>query len=109
MDKKTSPVWQYVTLVGTGKIKCNLCQKQFQFTHGAVSNMRKHLRTKHPTVDLGDSNERFQRPINDEDEVQACDENVGHVHQNAVNAPVTGPPQPQGIYIYITLLLPTII
>lgn len=52
MSSKTCAVWLYFKEIGTGKVKCELCQKTYSYKYGSASNLKKHLAAKHPTIDL---------------------------------------------------------
>lgn len=74
MSNKSSPVWQFCTLIADKQqVKCNLCQKVFSFKCGAISNIRKHITTKHKTIDLSNNGDRFQRQQTEETRGNAKD------------------------------------
>lgn len=58
MSSKTSAVWLYFLEIGQGKVKCELCNKNFSYKYGSSSNLKRHLTAKHLTIELG-SGERF--------------------------------------------------
>lgn len=49
--KKTSEIWNFFDPVGTNQAICKLCKSKFSFT-GSISNLKKHMGRKHPTVSL---------------------------------------------------------
>lgn len=48
--QKKSPIWVHFSELGGEKAKCNLCQNVYSYKGGTTGNLRKHLRTKHPTL-----------------------------------------------------------
>lgn len=48
---KSSVVWDYFTLIGD-QVKCGICRLSMKLNRSSTSNMMRHLRTKHSTVDL---------------------------------------------------------
>lgn len=50
-------IWKYMTLLPTGRIKCNICKKAFKYNNSTTSHMT-HLKRKHLTmVDFSDSSQ----------------------------------------------------
>lgn len=48
--RKRSQVWLHFTPVDNEKGKCDVCKSSFSHRGGSVSNLRKHLQTRHPTL-----------------------------------------------------------
>lgn len=48
---KISVVWDYFTLTGD-QVKCGLCRDSLCYNRSSTSNMMRHLRTKHMSVNL---------------------------------------------------------
>lgn len=49
---KRSDVWQFFAPLKDGKrAKCELCKNTYSM-NGGVTNLKKHLAHKHPTIDL---------------------------------------------------------
>ncbi|XP_046405072.1 E3 SUMO-protein ligase ZBED1-like [Ischnura elegans] len=50
--RKRSLLWTSFTDMGSGKAKCGLCGQVMSFLGGATSNLRRHLKFKHPGSQL---------------------------------------------------------
>lgn len=50
MSQKKSAIWLHFEEVNNNKAKCNLCHSLYSYHGGTTSNLRKHIRTKHPTI-----------------------------------------------------------
>ncbi|CAH0714329.1 unnamed protein product, partial [Brenthis ino] len=48
-NKKTSVVWDHFTDIGGSRGVCNICKVQMSYK-SSVSNLKKHLQRKHPTI-----------------------------------------------------------
>ncbi|XP_050516392.1 uncharacterized protein LOC126891254 [Diabrotica virgifera virgifera] len=61
MSTKRSAVWDYFTQNsrGTSKVKCNLCFSQLACKNGSTPNMTRHLKLKHPTINIKDRRKTF--------------------------------------------------
>lgn len=55
-----SSVWDFFTKIHDEKVKCNLCSAVLSFKSSSTSCLNRHLRVKHPTVNL---NETRLKPI----------------------------------------------
>lgn len=53
-----SDVWQYFTIVGSDKVKCDLCKTVYS-SKGGISNMKKHLKNKHPTIEINSGSYKY--------------------------------------------------
>lgn len=53
MNRKRSPVWEYFQEIDPKNAKCSLCSTSLRFD-GNASNLKKHLKSKHPLVVLKD-------------------------------------------------------
>lgn len=53
---RTSPVWSFFTITNsTNQIaKCDMCKATISFK-SSVSNLKRHLIKKHPTVQIGEA------------------------------------------------------
>lgn len=47
---KRSPIWLHFSVLTANTAKCNLCGNKYSFKGGSTSNLKKHLETRHPTV-----------------------------------------------------------
>lgn len=54
MNRKRSAVWMHYTIIENERAKCNVCRETFSYKGGATSNLRNHLKNKHPTIVLED-------------------------------------------------------
>lgn len=52
-SQKRSAIWIYFSSVANEKAKCNLCKNIYSF-RGSVTNLRKHIKSKHPTMMVDD-------------------------------------------------------
>lgn len=48
---KTSVVWDFFTSTGD-KVKCGICRTTMKYNRASTSNMMRHMRLKHSTVNL---------------------------------------------------------
>lgn len=66
--QKKSAIWLHFEVVNDLKAKCNLCRSVYSSFGGTTSNLRKHMRNKHPTIQIEDSNRRGEkRPMKSDD------------------------------------------
>nr|CAH7746875.1 unnamed protein product [Callosobruchus chinensis] len=72
---RRSSIWEYFTkLIDEAKAKCNICAVILSFNGATTSNMTRHMKLKHPTINLSESRKRklsvteeeeqTERPIN---------------------------------------------
>lgn len=88
---KTSVVWNYFKLDDKKKnVKCGLCRLEMKHNQTSTSNMMRHMRLKHSTIDL---NKR--RPSN------------MHVEENNVDDPVAIENQLASTSVSILCTFPT--
>ncbi|CAI6359260.1 unnamed protein product [Macrosiphum euphorbiae] len=64
MNRKTSAIWDYFTIVENDKAKCNFCKIVLKFNQSSTTNLLRHIRSKHVTIDLS----KRRRPNDDVDE-----------------------------------------
>lgn len=64
MSRKTSIIWDYFIIVEGDKAKCNFCKTVLKFNQSSTTNLIRHIRSKHVTVDLS----KRRRPNDDLDE-----------------------------------------
>ncbi|XP_014246424.1 uncharacterized protein LOC106664883 [Cimex lectularius] len=57
--KIRSSIWNHFTKVGE-KGKCNYCNALLSMTSGSMSNLKRHLKAKHPLIDLQHIKEEVQ-------------------------------------------------
>ncbi|XP_028296828.1 zinc finger BED domain-containing protein 4-like [Gouania willdenowi] len=50
--RKRSDIWNHFSEVSATKSKCNICKRILSTQGGSTSNLRRHLKTAHPTVQL---------------------------------------------------------
>ncbi|CAH2014327.1 unnamed protein product [Acanthoscelides obtectus] len=62
--QKRSVIWMHFTNISEANAKSNLCKNIYSHKNGNISNLRKHLKTKHPTLSL--EGERAKRRVEDE-------------------------------------------
>lgn len=68
---KSSVVWDFFTLnVEAGRVKCGLCPVTMSHNRSSTSNMMRHMRLKHVTVDL---NSRRRQNVVSEEQVDDPD------------------------------------
>uniref|UniRef100_A0A8D8YQC9 Zinc finger BED domain-containing protein 1 n=1 Tax=Cacopsylla melanoneura TaxID=428564 RepID=A0A8D8YQC9_9HEMI len=63
---RTSPVWEYF-IESDGKARCILCGTIMSYCNNNGSNLRRHLRTKHPTINLKTNPPKRIEEIEEED------------------------------------------
>lgn len=73
MSNKRSFVWDFFTLVtpDKNKVKCNLCQTYLsaQNRSGTTSNLTRHIKLKHPRINISESRKRpHSFAVDDENE-----------------------------------------
>lgn len=56
-QKKTSEIWQFFELIDDCYAKCNICKSKISYKT-TISNLKKHMHTKHPTVALPESRKK---------------------------------------------------
>jgi len=64
MSRKTSIIWDYFTIVEDDKAKCNFCKTVLKFNQSSTTNLLRHIRSKHVTIDLS----KRRTPNDDVDE-----------------------------------------
>jgi len=64
MNRKTSAIWDYFPIVENDKAKCNFCKIVLKFNQSSTTNLLRHIRSKHVTIDLS----KRRRPNDDVDE-----------------------------------------
>ncbi|CAH1967811.1 unnamed protein product [Acanthoscelides obtectus] len=71
--QKRSVIWMHFTNISEANAKSNLCKHIYSHKNGNISNLRKHLKTKHPTLSL--EGERAKRRVEDEN-MPRCKRNL---------------------------------
>lgn len=51
VKRKSSPIWDFFTPTSDEIAKCDLCKQCFSYKT-SVSNLKRHMQRKHPTVSL---------------------------------------------------------
>lgn len=64
---KRSSAWEHFRKLTDKKVICEICKKEFSFS-GNTSNIRDHLRRKHPAYLFGSSTQTTSELITSEDE-----------------------------------------
>uniref|UniRef100_A0A2C9L1K5 BED-type domain-containing protein n=1 Tax=Biomphalaria glabrata TaxID=6526 RepID=A0A2C9L1K5_BIOGL len=60
-EKFKSLFWSYFSPTEPNRAKCNVCYLEFSYAGGSTSNLARHLRTKHPEINLNSQSEyRYQ-------------------------------------------------
>ncbi|CAH1991251.1 unnamed protein product [Acanthoscelides obtectus] len=72
-NQKRSVIWMHFTNISEANAKSNLCKNIYSHKNGNISNLRKHLKTKHPTLSL--EGERAKRRVEDEN-MPRCKKNL---------------------------------
>ncbi|CAH1973986.1 unnamed protein product [Acanthoscelides obtectus] len=72
-NQKRSVIWMHFTNISEANAKSNLCKSIYSHKNGNISNLRKHLKTKHPTLSL--EGERAKRRVEDEN-MPRCKKNL---------------------------------
>lgn len=49
--RKTSELWKFFDPIDENYATCNMCKQKFSYKT-STSNLKKHLKTKHPTVTI---------------------------------------------------------
>lgn len=52
MNRKTSVIWDYFTVIESDKAKCGFCKTVLKFNQSSTTNLLRHIKSKHPTTDL---------------------------------------------------------
>lgn len=64
--KKSSELWQFFEADASFYAKCNICKTKISY-RTTISNLKKHMKSKHPTVALPDNRSnivsRFDTPL----------------------------------------------
>ncbi|CAH1992625.1 unnamed protein product [Acanthoscelides obtectus] len=71
--QKRSVIWMHFTNISEANAKSNLCKNIYSHKNGNISNLRKHLKTKYPTLSL--EGERAKRRVEDEN-MPRCKRNL---------------------------------
>lgn len=48
MERKRSDIWNFFTATNENSAKCNFCNSPFSYKGGAIGNLTRHLKRKHP-------------------------------------------------------------
>ncbi|CAH2016021.1 unnamed protein product [Acanthoscelides obtectus] len=80
-NQKRSVIWMHFTNISEANAKSNLCKNIYSHKNGNISNLRKHLKTKHPTLSL--EGERAKRRVEDEN-MPRCKKNLVSVEQSSI-------------------------
>ncbi|CAH1999933.1 unnamed protein product [Acanthoscelides obtectus] len=84
--QKRSVIWMHFTNISEANAKSNLCKNIYSHKNGNISNLRKHLKTKHPTLSL--EGERAKRRVEDEN-MPRCKRNLVSAIKPQDNHPLT--------------------
>ncbi|CAH2003259.1 unnamed protein product [Acanthoscelides obtectus] len=71
--QKRSVIWMHFTKISEANAKSDLWKNIYSHKNGNISNLRKHLKTKHPTLSL--EGERAKRRVEDEN-MPRCKRNL---------------------------------
>ncbi|CAH1973491.1 unnamed protein product [Acanthoscelides obtectus] len=71
--QRRSVIWMHFTNISEANAKSNLCKNIYSHKNGNIGNLRKHLKTKHPTLSL--EGERAKRRVEDEN-MPRCKRNL---------------------------------
>lgn len=52
MNRKNSVIWDYFTVIESDKAKCGFCKTVLKFNQSSITNLIRHIKSKHPTTDL---------------------------------------------------------
>lgn len=52
MSRKESVIWDYFTPINDTSAKCGICKVEKKHAISSTSNLRRHMTTCHPTIDL---------------------------------------------------------
>ncbi|KAL4083491.1 hypothetical protein QTP88_028807 [Uroleucon formosanum] len=52
MNRKTSVIWDYFTVIESDKAKCGFYKTVLKFNQSSTTNLLRHIKSKHPTTDL---------------------------------------------------------
>lgn len=68
LNGKRSRVWFHYSILNSNdsKSRCNYCWKSFSFKSGNINNLRRHLKSAHPTVNIDeDVTDRGNEQVDD--------------------------------------------
>lgn len=51
MPRPVSKIWKYLQKINPDKAQCNICSAVLSTRHGTTTNLARHLRLKHPTIE----------------------------------------------------------
>ena len=60
-SQKRSAICLYFSVISDVNAKCNLCNNHYSYKGGNVSNLRKHLKTKHLSILLEEPSEKTKK------------------------------------------------
>jgi len=52
MNRKTSVIWVYFTVIESDKAKCSFCRTVLKFNQSSTTNLLRHIKSKHSTTNL---------------------------------------------------------
>lgn len=78
MSNKRSLIWDYFSQSSKNdsKVKCNLCFSMLAVKNGSTSNMTRHFKLKHPTVNFGETRKRALNVEEQETEGDVAGNNI---------------------------------
>lgn len=50
--QKRSNIWIHFSIISNEKAKCHICKNIYSYKGGSLSNLKKHLKNKHPTLTI---------------------------------------------------------
>ena len=52
MSRRRSSVWLNCTDMGNGRAQCNICWKELAYRNGSTYNLKRHMQSKHTSVEM---------------------------------------------------------
>lgn len=83
MSRKESVIWDYFTPINDTSAKCGICKVEKKHAISSTSNLRRHMTTRHPTINL--STRRRVVQDDDEEEERILNEVRMYLNKNSGN------------------------
>lgn len=86
MSRRSSPIWSFFTVINsTNKIaKCDICKTDISFK-SSVSNLKRHMIKKHPTIKIGGEADVLQQNQDFEINEEVSDFLYLYMYKNILN------------------------
>jgi hypothetical protein len=67
-NRKRSGIWRYFSQVSNDRAKCQFCGQKYSFS-GGISNLSRHIKLKHPSIELGSGPKRACPLVDDSNDL----------------------------------------